>query len=60
MFAVQIACRKKGGPRKEIFTLIGCGVQFVHKIIEGKKAILRGKVHEILSQHKMVVRGFEL
>ena len=37
MFAVQIACRitEKGG-RKKNFTLIDCGVQLIHKIIEEK------------------------
>lgn len=51
MFTVQIVCEKiKLGQRKEThFTLIDYGVQFVHKIIEGKKAIVRKKVHEILS-----------
>ena len=34
MFAVQIACRIT--ERKKNFTLIDCGVQLIHKIIEEK------------------------
>lgn len=45
MFALQTICEKTLWQRKEMFTLIDYGVQFVHKIIEEKsEAIVREEV----------------
>lgn len=49
MFMVQLVCQKKLGQRKEIFTLIVCGVHFVHKIIEEKSDCKRKSERDFIS-----------